>query len=308
MVRDIWMGKNFLDKPSLIKIEYRLREIVVPSGLGRLPVTVAAGTFLTAEQWKNWTLYFSIYCLHDILPRNHLECWRQFVLACQKLSPHEITEDDVTVADLFLLRFCQKVLELYGPEALTPNIHLHCHLASCIREFGPMHSYWLFPFERYNGLLGNQPTNNRSIELQLMRRFQRDNLHLQLINQARQWPDSDIFLGLVAESDVNKNNTTDNVPCSKYTRSCLTQEEVAVLQAVYCKLYPQHSHNPSLISLSCTVKKFTYVIWNGKKINSEHNRNAKNCFAMASPVFDFTSSVPTEFEGTKRPVKISYFM
>lgn len=197
MARDIWTGESFLDSSSYKKIEKRLCELVVPSGLGRLPVSIAAGTFLTAEQWKNWTLYFSIYCLHDILPTNHLECWRHFVLACQKLSKREISEHDVVVADLLLLQFCKKVLEIYGPEALTPNIHFHCHLASCIREFGPIHSYWLFPFERYNGLLGNQPTNNRSIELQLMRRFQRDNAHLQLINQAKVWPHADLFLGLV---------------------------------------------------------------------------------------------------------------
>ena len=57
---------------------------------------------------------------------------------------------------------------------------MHCHLASCIKEFGPMHSFWLFPFERYNDILESQPTNNRSIELQLMRRFQTDNLYLHL--------------------------------------------------------------------------------------------------------------------------------
>lgn len=53
MVRDVWIGKSFLDKSSLVKIEHRLRKVVVPSGLGRLPVAIAVGTFLTAEQWKN---------------------------------------------------------------------------------------------------------------------------------------------------------------------------------------------------------------------------------------------------------------
>ena len=67
-----------------------------------------------------------------------------------------------------LARFCTCFERLYGPELVTPNIHLHAHLVDCIRDFGPMSSFWLFSFERYNGLLGNEPTNNRSIELQLI--------------------------------------------------------------------------------------------------------------------------------------------
>lgn len=73
-------------------------------------------------------------------------------------------------------------------------MHMHCHLSSCLREFGPIYSFWLFPFERYNGILEEQPTNNRSIEIQLMRRFQRDNLHLHLQEEAKQWPNAGIFL------------------------------------------------------------------------------------------------------------------
>ena len=45
-----------------------------------------------------------------------------------------------------------------------------------------------------------------------------------------------------------------------------------------------------------------------KKIDSECNQNAKNCFVFASSMFAFTTSVPTEFEGSKRPAKVSYFL
>ncbi len=37
-----------------------------------------------------------------------------------------------------------------------------------------LHSFWLFTFERYNGILGSQPTNNKNIEIQLMRHFLQD--------------------------------------------------------------------------------------------------------------------------------------
>ena len=104
------------------------------------------------------------------------------------------TSDDIAIADGLLLKFCQRSAELYGDNAITRNMHMHCHLASCLREFGLVYSFWLFPFERYNGILEDQPTNNRSIEMQLMRRFLRDNLHLHLQHEAQQWPDADLFL------------------------------------------------------------------------------------------------------------------
>ena len=151
--RNLWIGKNILDTTALAKIENRLKNTIVPAGLGRLPVSINVGYFLTAEQWKNWTIYFSVYCLGDLLPQPELECWRHFVLACRRLCQFSITNDDITIADALLLKFCKQTVQLYGSEAITPNMHMHCHLASCIREFGPIHSFWLFPFERYNGIL-----------------------------------------------------------------------------------------------------------------------------------------------------------
>jgi len=50
-------------------------------------------------------------------------------------------------------------------------MHLHCHLKECIEDYGPVYSFWCFAFERYNGVLGNTITNNRSVEIQLMRKF-----------------------------------------------------------------------------------------------------------------------------------------
>ena len=66
-----------------------------------------------------------------------------------------------------MLCYCTRFEILYGPVAVTPNIHLHAHLVDCVGDYGPMSS---FSFERFNGLLGNEPTNNRSIELQLINR------------------------------------------------------------------------------------------------------------------------------------------
>ncbi|XP_028419139.1 uncharacterized protein LOC114544841 [Dendronephthya gigantea] len=81
---------------------------------------------------------------------------------------------DVGLAHSLLVKFCRDVEKLYGTQRITPNMHMHTHLADCILDYGPVYSFWLFSFERYNGILGNYSNNNKSIELQIMRKFLRD--------------------------------------------------------------------------------------------------------------------------------------
>ena len=81
---------------------------------------IATNRFLTAG-W--FGLYFSIYCLLDILPKHRLDCWRDFVLACHKITPYEISKVNLKVADLKFFSFCKRVWDIYSTEVLTPWPH-----------------------------------------------------------------------------------------------------------------------------------------------------------------------------------------
>ena len=116
-------------------------------------------------------VYFSIIALREILTSDNLECWRHFVLACRILCSHQIKKEQVLLADALLLKFCKRTQRLYGANSITTNVHMHCHMRECILDYDPLHGFWLFAFERYNGLLGEYPHNNRSIELHLMNGF-----------------------------------------------------------------------------------------------------------------------------------------
>ena len=48
---------------------------------------------------------------------------------------------------------------------------MHCHLKQCLFDFGPASSFWLFAFERMNGVLGSFHTSNQAVEVQLFRKF-----------------------------------------------------------------------------------------------------------------------------------------
>ena len=286
----------------------------MPSGLGRLPVSINTGVFLTAEQWKNWTIYFSVFCLGDLLPHSHIECWRKFVLACRRLVKFSISHTDLTVADGLLLKLCQRSTELYGESAITPNMHMHCHLSSCLLEFGPIHSFWLFPFGRYNGILEEQPTNNRSIEMQLMRRFQRDNLHLHLQEEAKQWPDTNLFLDALPNPsyDISLPASFDEsvLPGTKSIIDSISSELFQTcLNNLYGKLYPSHERlfRDGKIFIPSTFRKYSTIKWHGKSLTSVLNKNSKNCFVFLAPPFPFTSSTPV-FGDQERLAEIQYFL
>ncbi|KAI0318030.1 hypothetical protein OF83DRAFT_1057562, partial [Amylostereum chailletii] len=57
------------------------------------------------------------------------------------------------------LFYLASLIYLYGKESLVPNHHLCLHLVECLRLFGPVHSWWAFPFERYNGVIQRINTN-----------------------------------------------------------------------------------------------------------------------------------------------------
>ena len=167
-----WATEGILNKRDLEKIEGRIDGLEVPVDIGRLPKVILSnyGSY-TAEQWKNWTLVYSLYALKDILTEQHFQRWQSFVLASKYFCKPVLSNDDMIRAHFLLLKFGRECQKLYGNLFCTPNMHLHCHLKDIIRDYGPIHSFWCFSFKRYNGILGTFTTNNRSIELQLMRKL-----------------------------------------------------------------------------------------------------------------------------------------
>ena len=91
---------------------------------------------------------YSVLCLKDPLSRNHYECWSLFVDACFLLIQPCLSCNDFTKADEKLLEFCKLYEQLYGKEKCTPNMHMHHHLRESVLNYGPVHAFWCFPFER----------------------------------------------------------------------------------------------------------------------------------------------------------------
>ena len=176
-VLSVWLKLGLLDGSKLEQTQHFEDSVIVPCNVSRIPLKTETGFGgFKADQFKTWIILYSIPTLFDILPQEHLECWHHFVLACRILCQHILSYVELDLADALLMHFCKRVERMYGEDVVTPNMHMHGHLKEVLLDYGPMEEFWLFSFERYNGVLGRQPTNYRAVEPQLMSRFLKDNM------------------------------------------------------------------------------------------------------------------------------------
>ena len=99
-------------------------------------------------------MIYSTTILWDMLDNNDRKILGCFVRACNLLVTRFITENDLKEAQVRLKDMACIIESEYGPEFITSNIYLVLHIPDCCRDYGPMYSFWLFPFERLNGYIG----------------------------------------------------------------------------------------------------------------------------------------------------------
>ena len=90
----------------------------------------------------------------DLLAEPDRKILGNFVRACSLLVCQIIDYNVLNEAHERLLKVSKLIEENYGPERITPNLHLCLHIADCCRDYGPLYSFWCFSFERMNGILG----------------------------------------------------------------------------------------------------------------------------------------------------------
>lgn len=211
-----------------------------------------------------------------------MECWKHFVLACRIICSKRISKERLQLADLLLLKFCQRAERQYGEGIISPSMHMMCHLKECVLDYGPLHEFWLFPYERFNGILGHLPNNNKSIEIQLIKRFMNDqylstvtppqhflddfsefiadmsnykpigSLGSNLSNSTCMWEP----LNTSGRVQLTMNSIIDNIALpNHYTWGIFDSTEVLMLARLYSVLY---SVNPFDVETTSSFHKFTH--------------------------------------------------
>lgn len=152
-----------------------------------------------------------------------------------------------------------------------------------------------------------------SVCKELMQCFTRDNITLDLINQAESMDLLDEFgevvLGHAKEfHSVGDPYTADNNQCSfppKYRLTVLDKDHTEELKRVYSSVYPQYSIVSST-SFPSTCRKHEYVVINDRKISSS-SKNSPS-YVMVKPVFPFPFSSIQPMACDPRPAQVLYFI
>ncbi|OAD67603.1 hypothetical protein PHYBLDRAFT_151116 [Phycomyces blakesleeanus NRRL 1555(-)] len=170
---DIWIANNLLDDKDFVEMQEEANRMVLPVGYTTLKIKIGKKfPFMKADEWKSWCLIYSPVLLKTRLRDDLLGNWIHFVDACRELTKPSITKNGIKKAHESLEEFCVSCEDFYKPDVFTQNMHLHLHLKETIEDFGPIYGFWLFSFERYNGVLKGFETNQKSgFENTYMKRF-----------------------------------------------------------------------------------------------------------------------------------------
>lgn len=178
----------------------------------------------------------------------------------------------------------------------TPNMHLHLHLKESLLDYGPIYAFWLFSFERFNGLLGAYSTNKRNIEIQLMRKFINQQkvkdlkfpeeymeLYEEVFGSSKQSgslyhtssPESMLHLKHMCTDpiyEITSFKITECVrPLHPICKKVLTMSEIKDLETMYKQLYP----TKVIESISHFTFKVSRVMLNNDIIGSVCSRSKK---------------------------------
>ncbi|KAG1796123.1 hypothetical protein EV424DRAFT_1353275 [Suillus variegatus] len=112
------------------------------------------------------------FSLHPDDPANFLK----LSAALRILIQRKLSDDDIDRADTLIREYNVELIHLYGSGVIKPNHHFATHVGACCRNFGPLHDFWTFLFERLNKVLKSFKTNNHAngdLETTFFREFQR---------------------------------------------------------------------------------------------------------------------------------------
>ena len=149
-------------------MEQQAKKMEVPSDLGRIPNKIAMGdgfSGFTADQWKTFILIYATSVTWDLLKEDDRRILTYFVRACSILVCRILPKVMLEEAHQCFLNMVKLIEKKYGPEKITPNLHLCLHICECITNYRPMYSFWCFSYERMNGLLGKLDTRNLLITI-----------------------------------------------------------------------------------------------------------------------------------------------
>lgn len=162
---------------TLEYIRQVIKESSKPSWLNHVPEAFGdAGTGkLKADEWQNLSSVYLPVALvllwgkgskqrhkdldgqFELLLDNTMKLVQAVTLACYRST----TSYRINKTEEYLQSYLTQHQTLFPDVDPLTNQHMSLHLGKFLRLFGPVHSWWTFPFERLIGQLQQLPSNNK---------------------------------------------------------------------------------------------------------------------------------------------------
>ncbi len=164
---------DVFQKPVLEQLRLDIARVVLPSWLEKPPSNLGDATHgkLKADQWRVLCTVHMVITLVRLWGHTKatdeeqrvLQNFIHLVVAIDLASRRSMSADRAALYDHHMYAYMKGLREIFDHK-LVPNHHLALHLSVCLELFGPVHGWWSYPFERYNGLLQHLNTNHKPRE------------------------------------------------------------------------------------------------------------------------------------------------
>jgi hypothetical protein len=163
--------------PSNISVLKHLRSVIssteVPSWVSSVPHNWGSASMGTpkADEWRIMAMiYFPISLItlwggaaddeNGRSRRRLLELTMCIVQATWLLCGRQTSKEDRSAYLKYMCTYLYNLEKNVQGAKYRPNHHFSLHLYEFLELYGPVHSWWCFPYERINGMLQRIATNN----------------------------------------------------------------------------------------------------------------------------------------------------
>lgn len=152
----------YIKKKNQVLLSSRIVSIKPVNEMLRKPKSILLLGEYKANEFRSLMLYFLRFALPGVLDTKYIKHFHLLCTAMYLLLGENISQNNINEAENRIQRFADEFEALYGENNVTMNLHLIRHLASTVRELGPLWSQSSYGFESNNGIVvkGNTSKNN----------------------------------------------------------------------------------------------------------------------------------------------------
>jgi len=159
---------------DLVEMEKKIDEVkkYLTGEHGRTPENITQRlSSAKAAEVKNFAFFYSEYVFEGILSDRDYDCWNSLLLFLQLICAPSVSSESLDNAKAILKSYLTKYKNCYSNQSMSINFHMASHLTDSCKDFGPLHVFWCFAFERLTGDLQKLKLSPINIEIQIVNRI-----------------------------------------------------------------------------------------------------------------------------------------